>query len=76
MCMPMRRFFYFSTGFFFCSMLLNITLLYFPILGIPKSSIGAWLADWGGWGRPLALLAGTICGLGNTCAPLSYPLQA
>lgn len=59
-------FFYFSTAFFFMSFVVNVYFLYFPILGIPKSSISAWLADWSGSGRFFALLAGAICGLGNT----------
>ena len=49
------------------SFVVNVYFLYFPILGIPKSSISAWLADWSGSGRFFALLAGAICGLGNTC---------
>jgi len=42
----------------------NITMLYYPPFGLPKSSIGAWLRD--NRNRHWALLAGVICGLGNT----------
>ncbi|KAK9794901.1 hypothetical protein WJX73_001796 [Symbiochloris irregularis] len=58
-------FFYFSAAFFFCSLVFNITLLYFPILGIPKSNLTAYAMDWG-WNRIIAFCAGIICGLGNT----------
>ena len=44
---------------------LNIIFLYKPILGAPKSSIMAYLKDWG-WNRIIAFAAGIICGLGNT----------
>jgi glucose uptake protein GlcU len=57
-------FFYFSTGFFVLAFMLNLTFLYFPPFGLPKSSIGAWISDWPN--RHWALLAGVICGLGNT----------
>ncbi|CAL5219852.1 g1768 [Coccomyxa viridis] len=58
-------FFYFSSMFFFVSFTLNIIFLYKPILGAPKSSIMAYLKDWG-WNRIIAFAAGIICGLGNT----------
>ena len=47
------------------SFTLNIIFLYKPILGAPKSSIMAYLKDWG-WNRMIAYAAGIICGLGNT----------
>ncbi len=47
------------------SFTLNIIFLYKPILGAPKSSIMAYLKDWG-WNRIIAFAAGIICGLGNT----------
>ena len=47
------------------SFTLNIIFLYKPILGAPKSSITAYLKDWG-WNRIIAYAAGIICGLGNT----------
>ena len=56
-------FFYFSSSFFFVSFLLNIIFLYYPVLGAPKSSLTAWVKDFKG--RHWALLAGTLCGLGN-----------
>ncbi|KAK9829083.1 hypothetical protein WJX72_003800 [[Myrmecia] bisecta] len=56
-------YFYFSTAFFFVAFTLNIIFLYFPILGLPKSSLMAWIKDWRL--RPVALLAGFICGWGN-----------
>ena len=58
-------FFYFSLAFFVVAMVVNTIFLYYPILGAPKSSIMGWLNDW--HGRPIALCAGIICGLGNTC---------
>jgi len=51
-------------GFFVLAFILNITFLYYPPFGMPKSSIGAWIRDWPN--RHWALLAGVICGLGNT----------
>ncbi|CAN5963260.1 unnamed protein product [Sphagnum jensenii] len=57
-------FFYFSTSFFICAMLLNILLLYYPLVGLPKSSLHAYLRDWEG--RYPAVLAGLICGFGNS----------
>lgn len=56
-------FFYFSLSFYVVATTVNIIWLYFPPLGLPKSSITAYLKDWRG--RPWALLAGAICGLGN-----------
>ncbi|KAJ7561543.1 hypothetical protein O6H91_03G046900 [Diphasiastrum complanatum] len=56
-------FFYFSTSFFVLAVFLNIFFLYKPILGLPKSSFSKYAADWKG--RPWALLAGLLCGLGN-----------
>ena len=53
-----------AQGFFVLAFILNITFLYFPPFGLPKSSIGAWIKDWPN--RHWALLAGIICGLGNT----------
>ena len=47
------------------SFTLNIIFLYKPILGAPKSSMMAYLKDWG-WNRIIAFGAGIICGLGNT----------
>lgn len=47
------------------SFTLNIIFLYKPILGAPKSSLMAYLKDWG-WNRIIAFCAGIICGLGNT----------
>lgn len=58
-------FFYFSTMFFFLSFTLNLVFMYKPILGAPKSSITAYLKDWG-VNRLIAFCAGVICGLGNT----------
>ena len=51
-------------GFFVLAFILNITFLYYPPFGLPKSSIGAWINDWPN--RHWALLAGVICGFGNT----------
>lgn len=56
-------FFYFSTSFFFVATVTNLIWLYFPPVGLPKSSIKAYLCDWRG--RPWAFLAGILCGLGN-----------
>eukprot|EP00884_Botryococcus_braunii_P017009 jgi/Botrbrau1/3992/Bobra.0016s0005.1 len=57
-------FFWFSLTFFVVSVITNIAFLYRPILGAPRSSIGEWVSDWRG--RHWAVLAGLICGLGNT----------
>ncbi|KAK9935031.1 hypothetical protein M0R45_022147 [Rubus argutus] len=56
-------FFYFSLSCFFLGIILNITFLYHPVLGLPKTSFKAYLKDWDG--RGWALLAGLICGFGN-----------
>ena len=56
-------FFYFSASCLVIAIILNITFLYHPILGLPKSSFKAYLSDWDG--RGLAFLAGIICGFGN-----------
>ncbi|CAH2045592.1 unnamed protein product [Thlaspi arvense] len=56
-------FFYFSVSCFIIAMILNIGLLYHPVLGLPKSSFKAYLNDWNG--RGWALLAGLLCGFGN-----------
>eukprot|EP01018_Ginkgo_biloba_P014276 Gb_03220 [translate_table: standard] len=56
-------FFYFSISCFVIAIILNIIFLYRPILGLPKSSLTAYLSDW--HGRQWALLAGFLCGFGN-----------
>ncbi|KAL0386027.1 UNVERIFIED_CONTAM: Ureide permease 1 [Sesamum radiatum] len=56
-------FFYFSVSCFVVAIVLNISLLYRPILDSPKSSFKAYLSDWNG--RGWALLAGLLCGFGN-----------
>lgn len=56
-------FFYFSTSFFVLAVVLNIILLYRPILNLPKTSFKAYLNDWDG--RGWAFLAGFLCGFGN-----------
>ncbi|EFJ12276.1 hypothetical protein SELMODRAFT_124621 [Selaginella moellendorffii] len=56
-------FFYFSTSFFVLALFLSLVLLYRPAVGLPKSSLTAYVADWNG--RPWALLAGLLCGFGN-----------
>lgn len=56
-------FFYFSLSFFVVATLINIILLYRPVLKLPKSSLTSYLKDWDG--RGWAFLAGLICGLGN-----------
>lgn len=56
-------FFYFSTSFFVLAFVINLILLYFPILNLPKTSFKGYLTDWNG--RGLALLAGLLCGFGN-----------
>ncbi|KAL3702400.1 hypothetical protein R1sor_020422 [Riccia sorocarpa] len=58
-------FFYFSTAFFVLSMVVQIYLLYHPMMGLPKSSFTAYLKDWEG--RHLAVLAGFVCSFGNVC---------
>ncbi|MQM02361.1 hypothetical protein Taro_035127 [Colocasia esculenta] len=56
-------FFYFSVSCFVVAIALNISFLYNPVLGLPKSSFKAYLNDWSG--RHWALLAGLLCGFGN-----------
>ncbi|KAH9304402.1 hypothetical protein KI387_008806, partial [Taxus chinensis] len=56
-------FFYFSTAFFILGILVNMWLLYFPILGVPASSLSNYVSD--SKGRHLAIMAGVVCGLGN-----------
>ncbi|XP_057824387.1 ureide permease 1 isoform X1 [Cryptomeria japonica] len=56
-------FFYFSTAFFMIAILVNIWLLYFPILGVPSSSLSNYFSD--NKGRHFAIAAGVVCGLGN-----------
>ncbi|ERN14414.1 hypothetical protein AMTRI_Chr13g124170 [Amborella trichopoda] len=56
-------FFYFSISCFVLAIILNVTFLYWPILGLPKSSLTAYAKDWKG--RQWALLAGFLCGFGN-----------
>lgn len=56
-------FFYFSISCFLLAVFLNITFLYKPVLGLPKSSFTAYLEDWEG--RQWALLAGLLSGFGN-----------
>ena len=45
------------------ALVLNIIFLYHPIMGLPRSSLRAYLNDWNG--RRWAFLAGFLCGLGN-----------
>ncbi|XP_022726277.1 ureide permease 1-like isoform X3 [Durio zibethinus] len=56
-------FFYFSLSCFVIALILNISFLYHPALGVPKSSFKAYLKDWNG--RGWAFLAGLLCGFGN-----------
>ncbi|KAG8048747.1 hypothetical protein GUJ93_ZPchr0009g1895 [Zizania palustris] len=56
-------FFYYSLACFAIGIILNIWFLYHPMVGVPRSSLTAYLNDWKG--RDLALLAGMVCGLGN-----------
>ncbi|KAI3429199.1 uncharacterized protein J3R85_008628 [Psidium guajava] len=56
-------FFYFSISCFIAAAVLNISFLYHPILGLPRSSFEAYASDWNG--RGWALLAGLLCGFGN-----------
>ncbi|RCV19097.1 hypothetical protein SEVIR_3G373200v4 [Setaria viridis] len=56
-------YFYFSLACFAVSVGLNVWLLYHPMVGVPRSTVAAYLRD--GEGRGLALLAGMVCGLGN-----------
>ena len=45
------------------ALILNIKFLYWPVLGLPRSSFKAYLNDWNG--RGWSLLAGLLCGFGN-----------
>lgn len=56
-------FFYFSTAFLICSVLVNVYFLYHPVLGIPKSSLSMYCQD--REGRHIAVIAGLLCGIGN-----------
>jgi len=56
-------FFYFSISAFVVALILNIRFLYWPILGLPRSSFKAYLNDWNG--RGWSFLAGFLCGFGN-----------
>ncbi|CAK9316764.1 unnamed protein product [Citrullus colocynthis] len=56
-------FFYFSISCFVLAVILNVFLLYRPILNLPKTTFKAYLNDWNG--RGWALLAGLLCGFGN-----------
>ncbi|CAN8272654.1 unnamed protein product [Cochlearia groenlandica] len=56
-------FFYFSVSAFAVALVLNIGFLYRPILGLPRSSLKAYVNDWNG--RGWSLLAGLLCGFGN-----------
>ncbi|EOA40389.1 hypothetical protein CARUB_v10009115mg [Capsella rubella] len=56
-------FFYFSLSCFVIAIALNISFLYNPVLGSPRSSFTEYLSDWNG--RGLAVMAGLICGFGN-----------
>ncbi|AEC05722.1 ureide permease 3 [Arabidopsis thaliana] len=56
-------FFYFSISSFGVGLILNIIFLYWPILGLPRSSFKAYLNDWNG--RGWSFLAGFLCGFGN-----------
>uniref|UniRef100_A0A7C9DFP2 Ureide permease n=1 Tax=Opuntia streptacantha TaxID=393608 RepID=A0A7C9DFP2_OPUST len=56
-------FFYFSVSFTVIAVILNVSFLYHPILGAPKSSFSVYLKDWNG--RAWAILAGLLCGFGN-----------
>lgn len=56
-------FFYFSVSCFILAVILNVYFLYYPLLGLPRSSFRAYLNDWNG--RHWAFLAGLLCGFGN-----------
>ncbi|PON64666.1 Ureide permease [Trema orientale] len=56
-------FFYFSVSCFVLAIILNISLLYYPVLDLPKSTFKAYVNDWNG--RGWAFLAGLLCGFGN-----------
>ncbi|CAM6097815.1 unnamed protein product [Calypogeia fissa] len=56
-------FFYFSCAAFAFGFGINLIFLYRPMLGLPKSTISAWLRDWEG--RWWAFSAGLLCSCGN-----------
>uniref|UniRef100_A0A7N0TRQ4 Ureide permease 2 n=1 Tax=Kalanchoe fedtschenkoi TaxID=63787 RepID=A0A7N0TRQ4_KALFE len=56
-------FFYFSLSCFVLAVILNVTFLYRPVLGLPRSSLAAYLSDWDG--RGWSFVAGLLCGFGN-----------
>ncbi|PWZ18893.1 Ureide permease 1 [Zea mays] len=56
-------YFYFSLACLAVSAALNVWLLYRPMVGVPSSTLAAYVLD--GDGRGLAMLAGMLCGLGN-----------
>ncbi|CAM6084787.1 unnamed protein product [Calypogeia fissa] len=56
-------FFYFSCAAFAFGFGINLIFLYRPMLGLPKSTISAWLGDWEG--RWWAFSAGFLCSCGN-----------
>ncbi|KAJ7561898.1 hypothetical protein O6H91_03G046400 [Diphasiastrum complanatum] len=56
-------FFYFSIAFLLCGIAVSVYTIYNPFLGMPRSSLTAYLTDWKG--RELAIMAGIMCGLGN-----------
>ncbi|XP_062203292.1 ureide permease 1-like [Phragmites australis] len=56
-------YFYFSLACLAVSVGLNVLFLYRPMVGVPRSTLAAYLRD--GEGRGLALMAGMVCGLGN-----------
>ncbi|KAE8732908.1 Erlin-2 [Hibiscus syriacus] len=57
-------FFYFPMSCFALALILNVTFLYRPVLGAPRSSFKAYLND--GNGRGWAFLAWILCGFGNS----------
>ncbi|KAL3700853.1 hypothetical protein R1sor_018875 [Riccia sorocarpa] len=56
-------FFYFSIAAFVWGFGVNLLFLYRPAIGLPKSTLSAYVKD--NNGRPWALLAGILCGCGN-----------
>lgn len=56
-------FFHFSAAFLACAIVVNVYLLYNPVLGLAKSSVSEYLKD--NKGRMLAIYAGVVCGIGN-----------
>ncbi|GAA0181018.1 hypothetical protein LIER_42271 [Lithospermum erythrorhizon] len=56
-------YFHFSISSFVVAIFLNVMFLYRPAMGSSSSSLGAYISDWKG--RGWALVAGTLCGLGN-----------